>query len=68
MVVFEVHLGEIPEQVRLADMVELTVHGTFEQSEERFDGIGMVETASANIFIDTVVDRAVAANSRPSRS
>jgi hypothetical protein len=58
MIVFEVRFGEIPKEMRLADMVELAVHGALEQSEERFDRVGMVEAAGADIFVSRVVDSA----------
>jgi hypothetical protein len=40
-------------------VVELSVNGPLEQSNEAFDRVGMVETASADILISRVVDRAV---------
>jgi hypothetical protein len=59
LVVFEIGFREVAMQMRLANVVELSVNGPLEQSNEAFDRVGMVETASADILISRVVDRAV---------
>jgi len=51
MVVFEIGLGEIAMKMRLADTVELTINGTLEQREERFDDIGVMKAASADVLL-----------------
>ena len=56
VVVFEIRFGQVAVQMRLTDMMELAIDSALEQANKAFDGICMVETASANVLVSRMVD------------
>jgi hypothetical protein len=55
----KIELGSVAVQVRLAYMEIAAIDAALEDREEVLDGVGMPEDA-ADIFLGTVIDRAVA--------
>jgi hypothetical protein len=56
----EIETCQIPEKVRLADVVERTVDAPFEQCEMAFHRLRVTEAARPNVLLIAMVDRTMA--------